>query len=176
MERRRFGQHVDALAECAVADLVVVLDEPDEGGRRQVAAGLAALLAAAVARRFALIHEASRERFAEPLDRTLGIVGVVAAGIAGRQMLVDVVDVVIPLRVVKSGCPPIPDQHRGLVAIVFQYEVNVTAGLVRGDARPDGARHLLQQMLAAALLDRSEERRVGKDWVSTVRSRWSQYH
>src|SRR3546814_7875031 len=129
MERRRFGQHVDALAECAFADLVVVLDEPDEGGRRQVAAGLAALLAAAVARRFALIHEASRERFAEPLDRTLGIVGVVAAGIAGRQMLVDVVDVDIPLRVVKSGCPPIPDQHRGLVAIVFQYEVNVTAGL-----------------------------------------------
>src|SRR3546814_14260305 len=117
MERRRFGQHVDALAECAVADLVVVLDEPDEGGRRQVAAGLAALLAAAVARRFALIHEASRERFAEPLDRTLGIVGVVAAGIAGRQMLVDVVDVV-----------------------------------------------------------RSEERRVGKECVSTCRSRWSPYH
>src|SRR3546814_8477810 len=68
-------------------------------------------------------------------------------------MLVDVVDVDSPLRVVKSGCPPILDQHRGLVAIVFQYEVNVTAGLVRGDARPDGARHLLQQMLAAEILD-----------------------
>src|SRR3546814_18087865 len=119
MVRGRVGQHGVALAECAVADLVVVLDEPDEGGRRQVAAGLAALLAAAVARRFALIHEASRERFAEPLDRTPGIVGVVAAGIAGRQMLVDAVDVVIPLRVVKSGSPPIPDQPRALVAVVF---------------------------------------------------------
>src|SRR3546814_15001655 len=25
-------------------------------------------------------------------------------------------------------------------------------------------------------LDRSEERRVGKEWVSTCRSRWSPYH
>src|SRR3546814_20010994 len=27
-----------------------------------------------------------------------------------------------------------------------------------------------------ALMKRSEERRVGKEWVSTCRSRWSQYH
>src|SRR3546814_10323358 len=27
-----------------------------------------------------------------------------------------------------------------------------------------------------ALRQRSEERRVGKEWVSTCRSRWSQYH
>src|SRR3546814_16674330 len=26
------------------------------------------------------------------------------------------------------------------------------------------------------IYDRSEERRVGKEWVSTCRSRWSQYH
>src|SRR3546814_17928804 len=28
----------------------------------------------------------------------------------------------------------------------------------------------------AAVAVRSEERRVGKEWVSTCRSRWSQYH
>src|SRR3546814_4516881 len=33
-----------------------------------------------------------------------------------------------------------------------------------GDRRPRGGR------------ERSEERRVGKEWVSTCRSRWSPYH
>src|SRR3546814_11173906 len=32
------------------------------------------------------------------------------------------------------------------------------------------------QVKSAVLLARSEERRVGKEWVSTCRSRWSPYH
>src|SRR3546814_5510938 len=36
--------------------------------------------------------------------------------------------------------------------------------------------HPRQQLEAARLLARSEERRVGKECVSTCRSRWSPYH
>src|SRR3546814_12929296 len=32
------------------------------------------------------------------------------------------------------------------------------------------------EMLLVGALGRSEERRVGKEWVSTCRSRWSPYH
>src|SRR3546814_15897768 len=42
----------------------------------------------------------------------------------------------------------------------------VVADLERGDARP----------CAVIRLERSEERPVGKEWVSTCRSRWSPYH
>src|SRR3546814_2745023 len=38
------------------------------------------------------------------------------------------------------------------------------------------ARRLLRHQPEHALDDRSEERRVGKECVSTCRSRWSQYH
>src|SRR3546814_18975658 len=34
----------------------------------------------------------------------------------------------------------------------------------------------LRRRLAGAIKRRSAERRVGKEWVSTWRSRWSQYH
>src|SRR3546814_19365008 len=37
-------------------------------------------------------------------------------------------------------------------------------------------RPLLVSLLAPALVGRSEERRVGKECVSTCRSRWSPYH
>src|SRR3546814_11047773 len=39
----------------------------------------------------------------------------------------------------------------------------------------DGARELAQ-IRAARLDERSEERRVGKEWVSTCRSRWAPDH
>src|SRR3546814_2649724 len=41
-------------------------------------------------------------------------------------------------------------------------------GTLRLQAGKDGAR--------LVLVARSEERRVGKEWVSTCRSRWSPYH
>ena len=49
--------HFEPVAQRAIADLVVVLQEVDEGGGRQMAARLAAL-AAAKRRRLALIDEA----------------------------------------------------------------------------------------------------------------------
>src|SRR3546814_20232373 len=43
--------------------------------------------------------------------------------------------------------------------------------------RPDPApAHLRALGTGAARDDRSEERRVGKEWVSTCRYRWSPYH
>src|SRR3546814_993319 len=44
----------------------------------------------------------------------------------------------------------------------------------RGVAHP--ARHRVGERLLPALGNRSEERRVGKECVSTGRSRWSPYH
>src|SRR3546814_15621927 len=41
-------------------------------------------------------------------------------------------------------------------------------------ARPDHLRRTIQSLQANA--ERSEERRVGKECVSTCRSRWSPYH
>src|SRR3546814_18361095 len=35
---------------------------------------------------------------------------------------------------------------------------------------------LIQGMIADCKTERSEERRVGKEWVSTCRPRWSTYH
>src|SRR3546814_5018764 len=40
----------------------------------------------------------------------------------------------------------------------------------------DGEGHELLQCHAVLRIDRSEERRVGKECVSTCRSRWSPYH
>src|SRR3546814_2640852 len=39
-----------------------------------------------------------------------------------------------------------------------------------------GYSSLIAQVQAGTLRARSEERRVGKEWVSTCRSRWSPYH
>src|SRR3546814_3917824 len=36
--------------------------------------------------------------------------------------------------------------------------------------------HLIPQSIVQAMAERSEERRVGKECVSTCRSRWSPYH
>src|SRR3546814_4618088 len=46
------------------------------------------------------------------------------------------------------------------------------AGLFGRDNGPD----VQQALVAYALIVRSEERRVGKECVSTCRSRWSPYH
>src|SRR3546814_2843773 len=48
----------------------------------------------------------------------------------------------------------------------------------QSDAPPSGVRlnHLVNEALAGRNEWRPEERRVGKECVSTCRSRWSQYH
>src|SRR3546814_11522984 len=46
------------------------------------------------------------------------------------------------------------------------------------DARPGAQRHAIGcgALQLAGVLDRSEARRVGQEWVSTCRSRWSPEH
>src|SRR3546814_17389898 len=58
------------------------------------------------------------------------------------------------------------------------YERNVTRHILPALGRT-GLRRLRYQQIESLydpLLHRSEERRVGKEWVSTCRSRWSPYH
>src|SRR3546814_13237459 len=52
-----------------------------------------------------------------------------------------------------------------------------------GDGTPEGTGHFLFNLSPGGAgnrseiaVQRSEERRVGKEWVSTCRSRWSPYH
>src|SRR3546814_18926548 len=84
----------------------------------------------------------------------------------------------------------LPDLHRcqirlvdrGITFVIARYDRHV--GLVQKDERPDArAGEILVDdplhrpeifVLVAAI--RSEERRVGKECVSTCRSRWSPYH
>ena len=59
---RLAGMAFEPVAERAVADLVVVLQEIDKGGRGELAARLAAQLPAAMRGSFALIDKAGAER------------------------------------------------------------------------------------------------------------------
>src|SRR3546814_12547349 len=69
-------------------------------------------------------------------------------------------------RLVAGHCRHHPDGWPGAVS--------VPDAVVDGSAlRPDGLGCVIQPSDA---LDRSEERRVGKECVSTCRSRWSPYH
>src|SRR3546814_16115762 len=58
----------------------------------------------------------------------------------------------------------------------------VTVGLAAGgrfpvrEVVPYAVAQVIGAVIAAAVLARSEERRVGKECVSTCRSRWSPYH
>src|SRR3546814_5531116 len=69
----------------------------------------------------------------------------------------------------------LPHDHHSLV---IDHEALVT--LVMQDVVPDhldaALRNREGNARCRALNTRSEERRVGKEWVSTCRSRWSQYH
>src|SRR3546814_19965034 len=54
---------------------------------------------------------------------------------------------------------------RFFMRVVFQAGGSIAVGSIVGDA-----------VLSATATARSEERRVGKECVSTCRSRWSPYH
>src|SRR3546814_13267153 len=76
-----------------------------------------------------------------------------------------VVDQNLILRLVAQGIGPHPGQHRTLAG---QLE-ELVAGLLQHFLANAGA--VLQEQV-----ERWEERRVGKEWVRTGRSRWSPYH
>jgi starch phosphorylase len=69
-------QRRDALAERAIADLVVALQKGDEGDRRQLRARLPVRLAAQ-RRHLALVDETLGQRATQARQRCLGVVGVV---------------------------------------------------------------------------------------------------
>src|SRR3546814_7367789 len=74
---------------------------------------------------------------------------------------------VIRLKAPREGETVIEDAVQGRV-VVQNAELDDMI-LLRSDGTPT-------YMLAVVVDDRSEERRVGKECVSTCRSRWSPYH
>src|SRR3546814_12551285 len=70
----------------------------------------------------------------------------------------------------RKGCEAAAD-HRAPGAAAFDHGGD--EGLALGQGRDAG---MLQERLRAAGIVRSEERRVGKEWVSTCRSRWWPFH
>src|SRR3546814_3638424 len=66
----------------------------------------------------------------------------------------------------------------GVAYFMAQYGVLIDAGMFRNFAETNATevRDLLSLKLFVYLGLRSEERRVGKECVSTCRSRWSPYH
>src|SRR3546814_7820611 len=70
-----------------------------------------------------------------------------------------------------AGARP-ADEGRRLQAAVE----GIAPGVVGAADEAPGAARLRHQPQTAMAADRSEERRVGKECVSTCRSRWSPYH
>ena len=143
------GERGDPLAERAIADLIVVLEEAHEGGGRQVRGGLAAG-AAPVPGPLALEREALGEASAEMRQRRL-VVAVVAAALAGQEHVQRVVHVVVPLGLVERAPAVRPSEVARLVGAVLQHQVH--AALAGG---PVGHRagQLLQEVTGRLVHDR----------------------
>nr|GFD54373.1 hypothetical protein [Tanacetum cinerariifolium] len=86
------------LTKGPIANLVVVLQEQYKRARRQMAAGLAAVMA--MTSRFALIDKTLAQQARQLLGGLLGEVGVVRVGFSGQQHVQRVVAVIVPLRIV----------------------------------------------------------------------------
>ena len=93
---RLVAEQRQPLTKRPVADLVVVLQEIDEGGGWQMPARLAALLAAGMLRRLALIGEALGQRAGDMCRRVRREVFVIAFHLAGRRDMRGIVEVVVP--------------------------------------------------------------------------------
>src|SRR3546814_16276455 len=59
---------------------------------------------------------------------------------------------------------------------IVPLQNSLPAMLIRDRARTRSRHHRRRALLDSLALPRSEERRVGKECVSTCRSRWSQYN
>ena len=103
----RRSQRVQPFAKRAIADLVVVLDERDEGVRRQLSARAAARRVP-VRHHLALIGEAFGDGFSQKLRRAVG--GVIAALLTRGGDMQHMMDVVVPLRGVEIGLVPVARQ------------------------------------------------------------------
>ena len=136
------------IAECPVAHLVVVLDEGNEGGWREVHARHASR-AAAKGHQLALKREALRESAAQ-LPGIALVVGVIALRLAARRRMQHVVDVVVPLCGVPARLAVFAaDQAPRLVLFILQNKMDMPAGCCH--AYPLGK--FLQQVLRAVVED-----------------------
>src|SRR3546814_12816810 len=78
---------------------------------------------------------------------------------------VDLPDVLARIELQRDHAPALPDR---IDTLIVDHRVGVDIG-ERGDRRG-------YARAGERVLPRSEERRVGKECVSTCRSRWSPYH
>ncbi len=120
----------------------MVLQEGDEGVRRQEGAGLAARRAT-VGHLFALEGEALGQGAAEPGGVAL-VVCVVAGVFAGGGHVQRVVDVVVPLGVVEAGAAVgAADEPARLVVLVLQHQVRLPVAGLGAHGPGDGCQDVL---------------------------------
>ena len=126
--RPRIRERHEAIAERAVADLVVRLRERDEGTRGKAATRLASRRPGAKPRSLALIGEAFGEAAAEQPQRTRCVVGVVPVAFAGDEDVQRMMDIVVPLggREARPARGVTREAVR-FVAVVLEHDVNVAS-------------------------------------------------
>ncbi len=112
----------EPIAECPVADPVVILDEGDEGQRRQRRARLPAR-PSAIGHELALKAEPFRQRTSK-LQPVPDVVRVVPGTLAGCGHVQHMMQVIIPLRrEVQGNAPPVTHQPAGLVCLILENQM-----------------------------------------------------
>lgn len=125
----------------------MVLQEVDEGRRRQLAARLAARLLAPEFGDLALVDEA-RRKCARKIHARRLVVGVVVSELAGQHHVPDVVIVVVPLAAIFAvGRILRGIEQAGAVVAVLQHQVDVPPGGLSEFA--GGGAEVLQHRLLA---------------------------
>ena len=104
----------------AIADLIMVLGEKDGGVRRQMRA-LGAAWFVMQRKDFALISKAFGETAGQMIERLVGKGTVVAFFLARQQHMQGVVEVITPLRIVKSCATSLAFQQMGLIGFVLEH-------------------------------------------------------
>src|SRR4029077_19680698 len=128
LDRIRTDEAFEPLAESAIADLVVVVEKIDEGGRGKTKARLAARFAAAVFGRLALIDKARAKGAGDVTKRGALIVAVVALRFAGQPYVPGVVIIVVPLRSIIAAWRVLSGvEHVDAVGIVFEHQMDVAS-------------------------------------------------
>src|SRR3546814_12992782 len=78
--------------------------------------------------------------------------------------------------VIHAGALHKPDIARYPRQAFIDVNVTGTLNLIETAVAAGNDRFLFPSTTSLMVRSRSEERRVGKEWVSTCRSRWSPYH
>src|SRR5262249_7807364 len=120
------------IPECAIADLVVILQEIDKGGRFKRAAGLATQLTAPERGDFALIDEARRQGASDVAPRRALIVPVVTMVLMGQEDMKGVVEIVVPLRAILAGWRILRGiEHACAIVTVLEHKMDMASGFDR---------------------------------------------